>query len=87
MSTVHLNRVAHKLALTLSSNSFMIEEELKTYKLTFNVISSLVNASFNFSGVLNLEFFFGNLKIRLKKHISPVKINDKTNVTRNTEPR
>ena len=47
----------------------MIEEELKTYKLTFNVISSLVNASFNFSRVLTLEFF-ANLKFRLKKYKS-----------------
>ena len=63
-----LNRVAHKPAFTLSPNSFMVQEEIKTYKLAFNLISSPDNASFHFPRVFNFDFFFlANMKIQSKK--------------------
>ena len=61
----------------------MIQKEIKTYKLTFNVISSPVNASFIFSRVLNLDFFCKLEDSVTKKYISPAKMSNKTNAARN----
>ena len=85
-STMKLNRLPHKSAFTLSPNSFMIQEEMKTYKLTFNLVSSPVNVSFNFSRVFNFDFSFRKHKDSVT-YRSPANMRNKTNLARNEKPR